>query len=258
MNSPLATVIASRSAKPRPPGVNLGGMVLHTTGSGLLDGARKAKTSPEEFAVAFYSRQSPAYPHYLCAHDGDLYAFAREDRVAPHAGWKAWERAAYTAAQQPWARIWARDFADDRVAVEPSFYAAWDDHWPFWTPAEMLRVVGGATAQSPNDCTIGVEILAHPSGRFTEAQHRSVARLFADCARRNDWLDPAEIERDTLPQPWLCGHSDFGPCRRWQRTKADRARGVKAVPAQGYGWDPGDALDWNILRTLIVEEARKP
>jgi N-acetyl-anhydromuramyl-L-alanine amidase AmpD len=241
------------------------GLLVHGTGSCLIEAARRAKADPEEFAVNYYMR-SPTYPHYLISHDGDCYSFADDRKVAPHAGWRPWERRLYAhdsiGGNYDWPSHWARDFLDDVIRVYPGFYDGWLDRWSgiarfYKSPLRVWEQVAGKGARgSPNTTHLGVELLhAIP---FTEAQVRTLARLFVHLARAHGWLDPAQIDPATLPQPWLLGHSDLCPARRWQRTQADRIARQK-MPREGFPFDPlGRQLDWRVLGERIVEEATRP
>ena len=257
MISPIATVVAQRGRRALSPR----GLLVHVTGSGLIDAARKARIDPEEFAVAHYAHRAPYYPHYLIAPDGDTYAFCDELKRAAHAAWRSWEVRVYaesSATAPSWRTRWARDFLDGVIAVAPGFYAAWDARWGgrglgYDSPHDLLTQVG-ATASTPNSAYIGVECLAS-TNQLADAQLDALAALFVDCARRNEWIHPGSIDPASLPQAWLCGHSDVSPCRRYQRTRADRAAGRK-VPRAGFPFDPpGRVLDWADLGRRILTAA---
>lgn len=256
--SPLAEQVARRGGPRR---ASVSGMLVHTTGSGVVVAARRHGVDPEAFAVEHY-QTAPAWPDYLIAHDGSIYAFGDDLRKSAHAKWDDEERRLYALAELTGADLWLRRWVNTagdgaEVAVAPSFYEAWGERWgiarglSYRSPAGLVEQVGGAGA-SPNGAYLGVEMLdAKP---FTDAQHVSLARLFADRARAHGWLDPRQIQPGTLPQAWFCTHSDVSPMRRWQRTAADRRRG--GVPREGYAWDPiASQLDWRRVEALARKES---
>lgn len=259
--SPLAQVVARRGGTA---GTKVAGMLVHTTGGGIVADAKRHGADPEAFAVEHY-QTAAAWPDYLIAHDGSTYSFGDERGWSAHAKWDDEERALYAAAEAggaigrdyewlEWLRRWVNTASDGKVyAVEPSFYADWFARWgparglSFYSPMGIVEQVGGRGA-SPNSAYIGVEMLdAKP---FTDAQHVALARLFADVCERWELLDPRQIEPGTLPQAWFCTHSDVSPQRRWQRTAADRKRG--GMPREGCAWDPLDSqLDWRLIGALL-------
>lgn len=215
---------------------------MHTTGSSIVEQAKRLKVDPEAFAVDFYLHAEGKYPHYLIAHDGSLYSFCDELKMAAHAAWSEVERGLYGSIANDWHLYWIDTLRGSTVAKEvPAvFYKAWRERWPYHTPVDLLRQITETPDNGPNYCTIGVELLdAKP---FTWEQHDMLARLFVDICARHGLLDPKQIEPRTLPQPWLCTHSDVSPMRRWQRRK----------DGSGFPWDcRTDQLDWRLLESLL-------
>lgn len=231
--------------RPRAPS----GALVHVTGLGVNEAARKRGMEPHERAIEVY-RDGPAFPDYLVTAE-KTYSFADAEgdlvRTA-HAAWRPWERNLYEAIKK-WngPRIpWAKDYRDGRVVVDRGFYADWHTRWQrggrfYSTPMQIVEKIGGPGA-SPNETMVGVEMTLP----ITPAHLRNLAALFVELARRHGWFDPAKVNPEALPQPWLCGHDDVCPARRWKR--------VKGSPS-GTGWDPGPRFDWLMLGQMIVEAA---
>jgi len=244
VNSPLAQVLAQKGTQPR---TRASGVLVHTTGGGITAKAAAAGHTSDADVDAYVARHyagAAEYPHYVIGRTGIIFALADELTWAAHASWHDWERQTYQS--RAWQTTWAKDFLDARELVPMRFYADWIMRWGdrYTSPAGILAQVGGGS--SPNGCYIGVELVdAKP---FTEAQLGALAALFVDICRRHQLLDPAAIAPGSLPQPWLCGHSDVSPCRRWQRTGDG-----------GFGWDPAPSnLDWRDLEAAIAAAATAP
>lgn len=219
----------------------LRGALIHTTGSGVTEQAKKAgcrdDAAIDEFVAHHYLTHTE-HPHYLVGLTGEVFSFCDENFKAAHAVWKPWEMEVYKSAID-WRLTWAKDFQDSRVPVASNFYDTWYAKWgqTYTSPAGILKQIGGTN--SPNAVYAGIELV--DSKPFTEAQLKATAALFVDMARRLQWFDPTLVVPRVLPQPWLCGHSDISPCRRWSK------RG---------GWDPGpENINWTELGNLIVEAA---
>lgn len=251
MTSKLASVVADRGKVKHS---RVGGLIVHTTGSSIVEQARKVGADPEAFAVDFYTHAEGKYPHYLIAHDGSTYSFCDEMKQAAHAAWSDAERDLYftapmsTASPAPWMRSWINTLGDGaQKTVDPEFYRVWRERWQdewkgryYISPLNLLRQITETPEKGPNHCTIGVEML--DSKPFSTAQHEALASLFADICKRHELLDPKQIAPGTLPQPWLCTHSDVSPLRRYQRRR----------DGTGFPWDPRtDQLDWALLGRLL-------
>lgn len=238
--SSMSRIVIDRGTKPR---ARVGAFLVHTTGTGIIGQAQAAGQDPNRFAGEKY-KTLPGYPHYLILRDGEILSYCDELKTAAHAKWSDWEKTAYQ--DGSWKTKFAKDFNDDVVDVAADFYRDWDDTWGprgYKSPLDILTQVGSGT--SPNAGYIGVELLApDKSGdSFTPSQHVSLAKLFADVADRHNLLNGALVEAGTLPQAWFCGHSDVGPCRRWQRHK----------DGSGYGWDPGSAINWRVIEQCLTK-----
>lgn len=242
MISKLATALCDKGKKPRPTAYAI---VVHTTGSGVVENAKKEGVDPFKFTCDTYQRGS-VYPHYLIGYDGKIVSFCDEARWAAHAAWRDWEADAY--ASNDWWRKWASDYHDKVVAVEPSFYADWDVRWGergFASPVDLLAASSKNRSSSPNKVAIGVELLdAKP---FTAQQVEALAKLVLDIAGRYGW-PIGSAQTWPWPNQFVLGHSDIGPCRRWARAKGDKG----TVPKAGVAWDPGAVHDlWDRLRMAV-------
>jgi len=180
------------------------GLLIHTSGRGIVARAVKERVPAIVLALAWYRRKSGV--HYLIGYDGTIYQMLEDDRRGAHVGVSALDRMRYLSGR--WLkRVKAR-------AVE-----LWRSRWKGYKSPQHLY-----PTKSPNSCYIGVEMvpLEEPdedSGLwFTEAQHEAVAQLANDLAKRHGW---PENWKET---PRLVGHEDVSPLTRWDN--------------QG-GWDPG-------------------
>lgn len=212
-----------RSGELRAPAVF--GLVVHTTGSGIVDQARARGVDPLEYAVEYYLRPDAFFPHYVCGWDGSLVQVADEQVKAQHVGFK--ERARYL--EIDWETDLPRELAD-----------RWRAAWPaFPSPAHLFP------GPSPNAVYCGVELLplavgdpaaAFLGARYTLAQHQAVVLLARDLAERHGW------PTNWWAGPRLLGHEDVNPIAR---------------SAAGAGWDPGALrsrpwFSWRWVRELAA------
>ena len=241
------------------------GMLVHVTGSGVFTRAKRKHTSAILETVEMY-KHGRVFPDALIGWDGTIYTFTAGDMIrSAHATWRPWERALY-AKSSGWrdnnfSSIWARDYHDRTIGVPAIFYRDWFARWQdagryYRSPIEIVEKVGGPRA-TPNATYYGVELLSLPEGIVFDTVFSTIdgisyipmlialADLFIEQARKHGWLDPTQIEPNTLPQPWLCGHDDLCPARRWKRS----GRG-------GVGWDPGPKFPWRMLGELICGRAK--
>lgn len=185
------------------------GLVLHTTGSGIVEQALRCGLVPLDHAVDYYLDPDSYYPHYVIGWDGTIVQIADESVRAPHVGFG--ERALYLSGE------WAHE-------VNETLLALWRAAWPaFPSPAHLFP------GPSPNNAYVGAELLplpdapgalepAYRGSTFTLAQHQAAALLAIDVGVRQGlpvgWSDG----------PRLLGHEDLNPIKRG---------------AVGGGWDPG-------------------
>jgi hypothetical protein len=191
------------------------GLLVHTTGGGITDLAKKKHERPIDVALRVYINSqngSNGYfwggPGYVLDHDGELYCMAPDDVLTAHAG--GGNRPAYIGGT--WASL-----------CSTAVVAAWREQWPRHTHPYQLF-----PGKSPNGDYVGLEMIPIGDGfggspmapglRFTAAQHDAVVALGRDLATRHGW-----------PEGWqhgsrLVGHEDVDPINRHDK---------------GGGWDPG-------------------
>lgn len=199
------------------------GAVVHTTGSGVLRAANEHGTSSVEEALRVYHRT--AGPHYVVDYDGTVFQIQYDDLWAAHCGVSRAERKAYL--NGTWREAMFKLGRSRGTKL-------WSDRWgPKKSPQHLYPT------KSPNACYVGIEMVTLDGStgiiRFTADQHKAVALLLCDLARRYKW-----------PKGWsrsarLLGHEDIDAFDRWDR------RG---------GWDPGalrehPRFDWAVVRKEI-------
>lgn len=211
--SPLARQAAVRDPRDAPRRGVPWGFLIHTTGGGVTDLAKKRGERPIDVALRVYvgaQNGDNGYlwggPHYVCEHDGTIHQIAPDDAMTAHAG--GYNRGRY--------------FDGSWAPVFPEATARWRKQWPAYAhPYELFP------STSPNHDYIGLEMIPCGDGfgrpmraglRFTQEQHDVAIRLAHDRARAHAW--PAGWQRTSR----LLGHEDVDPLNR-----ADR----------GGGWDPG-------------------
>lgn len=207
MISPLARRAARMQVGHGSPACARRGLAVHTTGSGLLDAARRRKLTPLAYAERYYGA-AKYYPHYVAGWDGTLIAVCDEDAVAWHVGVTAEQRG-----------LLAGDGWRHEVAHPELWDRAWQPHGvtmpaQLWLPA------------SPNRCYVGLELVPlEPADRgreglwFSPHQHDLVAELAGELVARHGLA---------LTRQVLVGHEDLNPLGRWDK---------------GGGWDPGARRD---------------
>lgn len=209
-------------------------LVTHTTGRSLPTTARKRGEYPTVTAVNYYSGSRGC--HYVNGYrghkGGDLLQMAHENEQAHGVG---------TSDQR--ASIFGRRWEKD---LPPSLVERWKERWPgYANPLDLLP--GTKTA---NSCCLHVECIPltkewiakgfepHGDTLFTYEQHRTVAALYCDVAKRNGWSD------EWWRTPAMLGHEDLCPIDRHDR------RG---------GWDPGwlrasPYFDWYLVVDIICAD----
>ncbi len=194
------------------------GVVVHTTGSGVLTRAQERGSTPIKVAVDYYLKT--AGPHYVIDYDGTIYQIQGDNLRGAHVGVSRAERKKYLSGE------WRGDFREEALWH-------WDQKWkPRKSPQHLYPT------KSPNQCYVGIEMV--PIARkdrlddglwFTPAQHRSAAAIACDLARRYGWPDK------WWETPRLVAHEDIDAYGRWDRHG---------------GWDPGalrtlHRFDWNLV-----------
>lgn len=185
------------------------GLMVHTTGSGIVGQALAKKRDPLEHAVEYYLKPDSYHPAYVGGWDGAVVQVASELIRAPHAA-VVRERPDFLSG------AWERK-------VSAATLLAWRRAWPAFLGPHALY-----PGTSANDAYVGLELLplsgpdapppAFPGSSFTLAQHQLVVLLGNDLAAR--WRWPLRWPAG----PRLLGHEDVNPL-----TRNDK----------GGGWDPG-------------------
>lgn len=222
------------------------GLVVHTTGSGLPESARKKGISHTERAVDHYSQSHGC--HYVNGWGGsdgsELLQMANESEQAIGVGMSNKD----DPSKDQKLSVESGDWEGDLPAVLVNH---WRERWPDKDdPMDLLP--GTKTA---NSCYIHVECVPcvyhydgplttdatplRPGLRFTQAQHDTVAALAVDIAERNGWPTDGKWWRT----PRLLGHEDLTPIAR--------------CDPKG-GWDPGGLrdepyFDWDYVYARIEE-----
>jgi N-acetyl-anhydromuramyl-L-alanine amidase AmpD len=215
---PLRT--PSARAEPRPYG-----LVVHTTGGGIVRQALERKKDPLQHAVDYYATpkadpKDDAYPHYVCGFDGKLVQVTNETRRAPHVGFVD-QRPTYM--QADW---------ETKLPVQVA--RLWRRAWPAYpSPAHLFP------GTSVNAAYVGLELLhltddiaepAFPGSTFTQAQHQMVVLLARDIAERWAW-----------PKGWmmgsrLLGHEDLNPLTRSDKNGGWDPGALRAMPRFAWRW----------------------
>lgn len=221
--SPIASLVANARSPTKTPndrGTPFG-LLVHTSGGGVTDVARKQKLTPLQVALRVYidaQNGGNGYPWggptYVVPHDGAIWQIAPDNLRTEHAGgpnrWRyidgSWEHV-YPVVTDAWKRQWGNvKSAGGRT---------------FKHPYQLFP------STSPNRDYVGVEMIPCGDGygtpmapglRFSYEQHNAIRRLGRDLAARHAW-----------PKGWqkgcrLVGHEDVDPLERsWS----------------SGGWDPG-------------------
>lgn len=210
------------------------GFLLHTTGGGVTDKAKKTGKTPLQVAIEVYiasQNGSNGYkwggPHYVIDFDGQIYQVAPDEILTAHAGGP--NRSAYF--DGSW-----------RTRCSAETVKEWDQKWgpSRHHPYQLFP------STSPNDDYVGCEMIPIGDGyggsprapglRFTQAQHDSAIALGIDVGMRNSY-PPGWASADRL-----VGHEDVDPIERSDT---------------GGGWDPGwlrpsPYFDFSYVRHGIV------
>ena len=231
--SPLAVLIPQpqdtiNRTKPKPYGI-----MVHTTGRGLLDSAKKEKLSPLAMAIKLYTQRKGYGPHYVLDQDGDLIQIADERERMGHAGVTTAERKLYLSG------AWKKGLS--KVAL-----IRWTERWAldsdgYASPSLLYP------SSSPNNDYIGVELIPNAKATFSDRQYELLNAFVEDFEKRHALQ--IRLPGVELPTPRLLGHEDVEPLTRWD--------------AKG-GWDPGSLraaprFDWSrlFLSRLVVPLARR-
>lgn len=212
--SPLAT----RAPGVRDPSLartrDVWGVLLHTTGRGIVAQAKAEKRRPIDVALDWYIESqngSNGYfwggPHYVIDHDGKRYQIAPDEALTAHAG--GGNREAYMSGH------WEAKCSGITLA-------RWRTRWSTYRHPYQLF-----PSKSPNHDYVGIEMIPIGSGfgapmqpglLFTKEQHDSAAQLAADIGQRHGFAGGWQHTSR------LVGHEDVDILER--------------MDSHG-GWDPG-------------------
>lgn len=210
--SPIATQVPRRTdaiTKRKP-----WGFLLHTTGRGIPEKAKREGKPAIDVALAWYRRSQNGEqgypwggPGYVIDHVGAIYQIADDDTLTNHAGGP--DREKYL--NGSW-----------QTLISAETLARWRAKWPRYSSPQALY-----PSRSANTDFVGCELIPvieggpaplRPGLLFTEAQHDAAVSLARDLAARHAW--PAGWSSS----PRLLGHEDVQPIQRHD--------------THG-GWDPG-------------------
>ena len=204
------------------------GFLLHTTGGGVTDAAKKHGRKPIDVAISTYidsQNGSNGYlwggPAYVIDHDGTIYQVAPDEALTAHAGSSrrdsqnrsnreryidgSWWKTVPQAAVDAWLKKWAPD--PERAIHHPyGLFPSTSPNYDY-VGCEMIPIGDG----------FGGEPMS-PGLRFTRAQHDAAAKLALDVATRHKFPD------GWARSSHLLGHEDVDPIERSD---------------SGGGWDPG-------------------
>lgn len=230
--SSYATQIADLRSDKRRPGAPFG-LCVHNSGSGPIDRAKRDERHPDECALDYYD--SAKYStHYVAGHRG-FYQISDDLERVSHVGYTDGVGGYMT----PGARLrWYRS-GRWRDQMPQAFVIRWSRAWyGYESPADLHP------SDFPNADYVAIEVIPcgydwgqrFAGGRFSLAQHITIALCGAELAARHGWPDGWENT------PRLVGHEDVGPHSRVRR---------------GAAWDPGRHrsdpwIDWATIKAWIV------
>lgn len=197
-------MFTGRSAR----GLPLYGIVVHTTGSGII-GSGNEDTALNK-AVEIYTNSGG--PHYVISWSGKIVAVVADERIrGAHAGLANTPTAAVNAylARSGWEQMLSARGAQ-----------LWHERWPGRrSPAD---IVPDGNMNNINTLYLGIEMIPitgggavfappmYPGARFTRAQHVALRDLINDIARRHNFPAGWNSKGSTR----LVEHSDLNPVER--------------------------------------------
>lgn len=199
------------------------GVLIHTTGRGVLASAALRRKTPMEVAIKTYIDMqfgSEGYkwggPTYVIDGGGNIAQLAPDDVLTNHCGGP--NRSKYFSGE--WTKL-----------VSPKTLELWTELWaPFQHPYQLFP------SRSPNEDLVGIELIPTITAGYTASQIDALVKLVHDIGARN-----------RFPRGWhqtcrLVGHEDVDPISRSDR---------------GGGYDPGalrdkPRFDWVSLREKLA------
>lgn len=200
--SPFATLVGNHQDVADRPNPTAFGVMIHTTGRGLLDIARRERISPLEAAINVYTRPGAYFPHYVVYGD-DAVQIADERERARHCGLSG-KYSTYTSG------AWESQ-------VPAASLARWKRRW-VGKKSPMALFPG----RSPNAVFVGIEMIPKADATFSGPTIRRAAQIAGDVIHRHGY--PLTLPAGEGGWVRCLGHEDVSPLTRWN--------------GQG-GWDPG-------------------
>lgn len=247
--SPIATKVAGVRDPAAPSHETLSrgvwGFLLHTTGGGVTDQAKRERRKPIDVAIEIYIKSqngSNGYPWggpaYCIDFDGTIYQIAPDEIMTYHAGSSRHDAQGRTNRDRYIDGSW-------KTTVPKAAVNAWCAKWQGAAHPYSLF-----PSRSPNVDFVGCEMIPIGDGfggtpmgpglRFTDAQHRAAIALAIDVGTRH-----------SFPAGWamssrLLGHEDVDPIERSDA---------------GGGWDPGflrasPYFDFNYVRAGVASGSK--
>jgi len=233
------------------------GFVIHTTGSGLPEKARRLGVNPTVIAADMYFKSRG--PHYVCGwggyEAGDLLQVANERIQSNGVGTtekrnkktgKLEKKGQRQSEQGKYGGHWTKDLPASLVKRWKAAHPGYDSPLGLLPKGARKSVTSCCIQMEMPPCifwvgkkkVVGAEPM-RPGLKFTEAQHDTAAFLAVDIAHRKKWPDGWWLT------PRLGGHEDFTPISRSN---------------SGGGWDPGGLrakpfFDWEYVRNVIIDIA---
>lgn len=203
------------------------GMVVHTTGRGIVAKARRKLQSPSDsdigdYVVEYYRKRSIV--HYCITWEGVIHQLMPDNWRGAHVGIgreRDWRGILRNERKRYLSGAWEKDINND-ISVR-----RWRNRWPGWkSPQHMYPT------KSPNACYIGVELVPLDDATYTDDQYSALEVLLNDRAQAHHW--PLYWKDSTR----LVGHEDIDAYGRWDKHG---------------GWDPGalrakPRFDWHRVR----------
>ncbi|MFA6095871.1 MAG: N-acetylmuramoyl-L-alanine amidase [Candidatus Paceibacterota bacterium] len=181
------------------------GILIHTTGCGPEELAKKRGWTTDETAIWTYAQDWMNCSHYLLLSNGIFVQITSEDFIAPHCGVKPWQYARFK--DGTW-----KDF------IPETMLAQWKAAWPgVKSPADLYPNAGSA-----NPDVLGVECVPQPNGTFTDLQYAALHAFVLEVSVHHEMGITAGRHR-------LLGHEDVNPYFTKDNGRADNKG----------GWDPG-------------------
>jgi len=201
-------------------------VIIHTTGSGIYNYAKKHNLSPFEGAKKYYTSPSAYASHTLAGREeGEFCQNIPFNEIGYHAGVGEKGRELYR--NGLWTQyVWpVSGGGPKKLSSEDAkkHYDWWSEKW-----GETAKDPYALTYGDPNGRSVGFDFLAHPyGGDYTDWQYKCLAAL---C------LYLADTQGFPLNGRFILTHSDTHPLTRCNKNG---------------GWDPGPKFSYDKLWAAI-------